>query len=235
MTTGISDDLSASVGLRIRPTFGYYRQKNGWITISPVTRLEQLKYIEEGWQYLAKYGAFDMGVYSASHPFEALFMFGGANEMPVEQVIQMGLYMDPPLVPTCRQHLTQFHRAHTEVCWRGATRVVFPQLESVPKERLGPFPCDFCTRHLPTLEARSQHQRVAHQEEKTNIQLGKTLGASISAALGQPQSAASPSEETLRSRIAELEANEAKNVQRRAALAKARAARRKKQQVTSPA
>lgn len=237
MTTGVVEELASQVGRRIQPTFGYYRQKNGWITVSPITRLERLKYAEEGWEYLAKYGAFDFGTYSANHPYEALFMFGGVAEMPVEQVIQTGLYIDPPLIPTCKQHLTQFHRSHTATCWLGAVRVEFPQLANVPKERLGPFPCEFCERELPTEAARNQHQQVAHAKERGNIQLGKTLGDSLSGALGNAAAARISPEAW---RIAELEAELARvrgiKEQRRANMAKARKARsEKKESETSPA
>lgn len=236
MTTGVSEDLSAQVGRRIQPTFGYYRQKNGWITISPITRLERVKYLEEGWQQLGQYGAFDLTTYVISHPFEALFMFGGAHEMPVEQLLQTGLYLDPPMVPTCKQHITQYHRGHNSNCWRGASRAEFPQLATVPKEQLGPFPCEFCERKLPTQAARSQHQQVAHKEAKSNIQLGRTLGDSLSNALENvalPRAASSPEAQ----RIAELEAELARlrevKERRRANVARARA--KKKEMDTSPA
>lgn len=225
----IAEGLSSQLGQQIQPTFGYYRQPNGWITFSPITRLERLKYTEEGWEYLAAYGTFDAGAYTVNHPFEGLFMFGGAKEMPVEQVLQTGLYIDPPRVPRCRQHLTQFHRAHTPDCWRGAKQVEFPQLADVPPELIGPFICEFCQRKMPTREARRQHQSVAHSAPLSNIQLGQSLGDTLANALGPPkaESAVANSDiETLRQRIAELEAEQVKIEKRRAAMAKARAARK---------
>lgn len=206
--TDIDDALSSQVGRRIQPTFGYYRQPNGWITVSPITRMERLKYTEEGWQYLEKYGVFDMTTYTANHPFEGLFMFGGAGEMSAEQVIATGLYIDPPLVPRCRQHLTQFHRSHTRDCWVGATRVEFPQLANVPQGVLGPFVCDFCKRKLPTAEARQQHQSVAHSKELGNITTGRSLGDSLAAALSGVKpiaQATEPGLDELKARIAQLE------------------------------
>lgn len=191
----VLDDVAASISVtrRIQPTYGYYRQKNGWITVSTITRLERINYLERGWQHLGQYGAFDMTPYVANHPLEALFMFGGAHELPVEQVIQMGFYMDPPMVPRCKQHITQYHRSHNAVCWQGATPVEFPQLANVPASRLGPFPCEFCSRKLPTVEARRQHQGVAHKEELGNLEAGKSLGDSLAAALHRPTaSAATP-------------------------------------------
>ena len=206
----VSDTLSSDVGRRIQPTFGYYRQPNGWITISPNTRLERLKYVEQGWTYLDAYGAFDMTAYTASHPLEGLFMFGGAKEMSVEQILQTGLYIDPPLVPRCRQHLTQFHRAHRAACWNGAVKVEFPQLANVPAALIGPFVCEFCKRKLPTVEARQQHQSVVHEEQLGNIQTGGSLGKALADALNKQGSTASSTanleREQLLARIAELEA-----------------------------
>ncbi|KKN75663.1 hypothetical protein LCGC14_0379030, partial [marine sediment metagenome] len=46
MTTEIDPRLSATLGQKIRPTHGYYRQPDGWITFSVITRLEKLKYTE---------------------------------------------------------------------------------------------------------------------------------------------------------------------------------------------
>lgn len=185
--SAVLDDVASSVSVtrRIQPTYGYYRQPNGWITVSPITRMERIKYEERGWKHLGQYGAFDMTPYGANHPLEALFMFGGASELPVEQVIQMGLYFDSPLVPRCRQHITQFHRAHSDACWQGAQPVVFPQMAGVPASRLGPFQCEFCSRKLPTAQAKEQHQAVAHKDRLGNIQTGKSLGESLAEALGR--------------------------------------------------
>lgn len=209
--SAVLDDVAASVSVtrRIQPTFGYYRQPNGWITVSSITRLERVKYIERGWEHLGQYGAFDMTSYGANHPLDSLFMFGGAKELPVEQVIQMGFYFAPPLVPTCKQHITQFHRAHNANCWRGAQPVVFPQMAGVSADRLGPFPCGFCSRKLPTVEAKEQHQSVAHKERLGNIQQGKSLGDSLAEALAHtvaPAPTESPEMQELKATISRLEA-----------------------------
>ena len=66
----------------IKPTYGYYRQPNGWITVSPVTQLEEVAYIRDGWQSLPRYGRVEMTTeYMADHPLEPLFMAGGAKEL----------------------------------------------------------------------------------------------------------------------------------------------------------
>ena len=237
MLPDISEGLSAELGRRIQPTFGYYRQPNGWITVSPNTRLERLKYTEEGWEYLEHYGAFDMTGYSINHPLEGLFMFGGAKELPVEQVVQMGFYIDPPLVPRCQQHLTQYHRAHRQECWRGAKKVVFPQLDGVAVA--GPFVCDFCGRKMPTQKARDQHQEVMHATPMNNIQLGRSLGDTLGGILGQgrtapvavatPVAAAMPDNAGLLQELEALKKYKTKVEEDRARMARMRALRGKKQ------
>ena len=235
MTTSISDELAASLPIarRIRPTHGYYRKPNGDIGIATNTELEQLRYIKEGWKFLGEYGAFDMTPYVANHPFEGLLMFGGAKEMAVEQIIATGLYFDPPLVPRCRQHITQFHRSHTPDCWRGAQRAGFPQLADVPAGVLGPFPCEFCVRKLPTVKALRQHKQVAHAKEQGNLQQGESLGTSLAKALSgvKPQvvQEADPEKAAMRQKIAELEAEKVKVEKRRATMKAVRAKRKPKE------
>ena len=209
----IAEAASAALGQRIQPTYGYYRKRDGTIGLATITRLERLAYIERGWTHLSQYGAFDMAPYVASHPFEALFMFGGAKEMPVEQVIQMGFHLNPPLVPTCKQHITQYHRRHTPECWRGAPLAEFPQLAGLSATKLQPYPCEFCTRVLPTPEGRRQHQQVAHKDELGHLQAGRSLAGALNerpaaVPLTQPVLAV-PDVTALLERIAKLEAETA--------------------------
>ena len=182
----------------INPTYGYYRQPNGWIKPAVVTPLEELKYRREGWTPLPQYGRFDMGTgYAADHPLELLFMNGGAHELNEDQIRQQGLYMNPPVVPTCRQALTQQHRRHGPACWVGAKPVHFPQVANM--KDLGPFRCRFCTRDMATIEGRAQHEGVMHAKEKGNVQMGETLGQ----VLGKPLAPATGNEATVQA-ITEL-------------------------------
>lgn len=174
--TALEHAAQAGVTKQAKPTYGYYRQPNGWITVSPATDLEELKYRREGWEALTRYGRIEMSTeYAADHPLEALFMFGGAHELSVEQIIESALHLNPPLVPRCRQPLNQFHKRHTAPCWQGAEAVSFPQLESPPPG----LNCRFCDRVLPTEEARSQHESVMHQKEKAEIRSGEALATSL--------------------------------------------------------
>lgn len=159
-----------------QPAYGYYRQTNGWITVSPATDLDELKYRREGWEALTQYGRVEMASeYAADHPLETLFMMGGAKELPAEQIIQMALHLNPPLVPTCRRRLDQNHRRHTGACWQDAQPVSFPQLSDWP----APLYCTFCNREFPTPEAKEQHEGVAHKDEKGDIRTGEVLAEAL--------------------------------------------------------
>ena len=205
MTTMLSKGIASELGQRIKPTFGYYRQKNGWITVSPITQLERINYIARGWTHLGKYGAFDMSPYVANHPFEALFMFGGVEEMPAQQVLETGLYIDPPMVPRCMQHMTQYHRGHTSACWIGAQPVAFPQMATLDPAVVGPFVCEFCQRKLPTVQARKQHQSVAHSKELGSLQTGQSMGKSLGEVLNAKPAQSNDGVAELQEKVAMLE------------------------------
>ena len=114
---------------RGKSVLGYYRQPNGWITVSPQTDLDQLKYIRKGWTPLPQYGVVSMTCeYDMDNPFEALFLAGGAKELPVEQVIQMGLHLKPQLLPSCGRRIDQVHKKHKASCFVNPQPVIFPQL-----------------------------------------------------------------------------------------------------------
>ena len=178
MTTTIAEQAAAEHIRQLPLTYGYYRQPNGWITASPNTPLEELKYRRDGWEPLTQYGSIEMAsTYAADHPLEGLFLHGGAGELCREQIIESGLHLNPPLIPVCGKTLNQYHKRHNALCWQGAKPVVFPQLGG---ETPGGFQCNFCQRpEFPTEAARSQHETVMHREEKGEIRSGKTLAASL--------------------------------------------------------
>ena len=160
-----------------RPTYGYYRQPNGWITVSPATDSDELAYRRDGWTPLTRYGRVEMTTqYAANHPLETLFMRGGAHELSVEQIVEMALHLNSPLIPGCGMPLDQDHKGHRPECWEGAKPVVFPQLTEVPPG----YPCNLCDRSpFPTERARDQHESVVHKEEKGQIRLGETLAGAL--------------------------------------------------------
>lgn len=166
---------------QLRLTWGYYRQPNGWITVSPATDIEELKYRRGGWEPLPQYGRVEMASqYAVDHPLEMLFMLGGAKELPVEQIIEMALHLHPPLIPSCGLRLDQNHKRHQSVCWENAQPVSFPQL-------VGDYPsfqCRFCSRApFSTEEKRDQHEGVMHKDEKGDIRTGEVLAESLTRGL----------------------------------------------------
>ena len=176
MTNAIEEAQSIAP-VKIRPSYGYYRQPNGWITVSPAADLDELHYTRRGWTRLGKYGRIEMSTeYAADHPLEALFMLGGAKELSREQIIQSGLHLNPPLIPQCRKPLSQYHPRHTQVCMEDAVPVHFPQIKP---EDLVPYPCRFCERSLPTEEARNQHESVAHKEERGELRGGEAIASAL--------------------------------------------------------
>ena len=159
-----------------KPTYSYYRQANGWITASPATEMEELKYRREGWTPLPQYGRFQFNSkYIADHPLEMLLMMGGAHELPYEQVIEMGFHLNPPRVPSCRKLPTQFHPAHNAACWVSAQTAQFPQLTGTEEG----FSCRFCPAVKPTQKARDQHEGVAHKDEASSIRTGEVMADSM--------------------------------------------------------
>lgn len=182
--TSLAMEIAQGGLSKIRPTYGYYRQPNGWITVSPATDMDELKYRRQGWEPMPQYGRFDMSSkYAADNPLEWLFQQGGAAELIEAQIVESGLYMNPPRVPTCGQPLTQYHKLHNPGCWRNAKPVEFPQLHRA----LQPFPCRFCGVEKPTAKARDQHEAVMHKEERGNIKLGETIAQGMQA--GRPKAA----------------------------------------------
>ena len=196
MTTETPEVTVAQIRGRIRPTHMYYRQRNGWITVEAATFIERAKFSERGWTPLMDYPPFDMGhVWCADNPLATLFQFGGAKELPLDQIIQNGFYFRPYTVPACRMPQTESHN-HTSACYQGAKPVVFPQLEGVKID--GPFPCRFCGREpFATLAARGQHEEVSHKDERTSIRTGETLADHLAKGLregNQPPSLPTRSE-----------------------------------------
>lgn len=168
---------------KVKPTYGYYRQPDGFITASPATDTDELQYRRDGWTPLRQYGYFEMATaYAANNPLEALFIRGGAHELSVRQIREQGLYIEPPLIPTCGTPLNQDHRRHAG-CFDAAKPVVFPQIAGLTD--LGPFPCRMgCDRQLPTVEARNQHEGVAHKPEKSDERTGRSLADALIEGLG---------------------------------------------------
>lgn len=168
----IQDSIQTKGGL-----WGYYRQPNGWITTAITTTLERMSYIQEGWTPLPQYGLVELTTkWSADHPLEALFIAGGAKELPIDQIIESGMHLNLPLIPVCGRRLNQYHKLHGPGCWIGAQPVRFPQLEGMD---VPAWPCRHCTEIRATEEGRKNHETVAHKEDKGDIKMAEALAAAL--------------------------------------------------------
>lgn len=177
----IAPELSMALR-RIKLTYGYYKKRNGYITVSPMTQMEELKYRRMGWEPLPQYGRVEMGgSWAADHPFENLFMHGGAKEMPLAQVIENAFHINPPTTPGCGMTLNQFHKQHRTECFATVRAVRFPQLDGMD---IPTFSCRFCeVAPFPVEAARNQHETVVHKEERKEIRAAESLTKGLSAAL----------------------------------------------------
>jgi hypothetical protein len=107
-----------------------------------------------------------------------------------DQVVALGYYRRPPLVPTCGQHVGQSkeHLYHTgnprgrnpreRGCWNGARPVHFPQLDGLLITP--PDDCEYCGRDdFATEAALKQHQSVMHADRRQQLELADGIVAGL--------------------------------------------------------
>jgi hypothetical protein len=169
----------------------YCRFPSGEVVACDASPMELMKKINRGIVVLNDYGQFGSSAYYMDHPYEPLFQAGGAREMSVDQIVELGYHLRPPLVPTCERHVgdAKDHLAHNgrpgaglsakaQGCWRGAQPVRFSQLDGLEIRR--PPDCEYCGRDdFPTLAALRQHQDVMHDDRRKQQQLGETIVAGL--------------------------------------------------------
>ena len=168
----------------------YCRFPNGEVVACDASPMELMKKINRGIAVLNDYGQYGSSAYYMDHPFEPLFQAGGAREMSVAQLVDLGYHLRPPLVPTCERHVGdgKDHLAHSgapgagspkaQGCWRGARPVHFPQLDGMAFER--PDECQFCGRDdFATERALKQHQDVMHDDRRKQERLGEAIVAGL--------------------------------------------------------
>jgi hypothetical protein len=181
LTTDSPNAVIADQGLM------YCRMPSGEVVACDSSDSELMKKIKRGWVALNDYGQFGSSAYYMDHPYEPLFQAGGAREMSVAQVIELGYHLRPPIVPTCERHVgdSKDHLMHSgapgassakaQGCWRGAQPVHFPQLDGVSlPER--PDECEYCGRDdFATVRSIKQHQDVMHNDRRQQQQLGEAI------------------------------------------------------------
>ena len=145
----------------------YWRATDGRIFAASMDERDYARKVRRGYTPLDKYGFYSASAYYMDHPHEPLFQAGGAKELRVQDLIELGYAQRPPLVPTCNQHVgaSKEHPNHLVSCWSHAQPVVFPQLEGVEVPPL--LECEYCDRDdLATEQALKQHQEVMHTERR---------------------------------------------------------------------
>lgn len=140
----------------------YYRCPNGEIQYAPADVSHRSNFSEEGRQPLRQYGAFEWNWITARHPFDQLFLNGGAKEFTVEQIILMGWHKTPPTVTNNLGALVP---------------VKFPQLDGVD---IPDFSCDYCDHGVYTKEGRANHMKVAHKEELEAERMSGAIASGLS-------------------------------------------------------
>lgn len=191
--------------------YQYYRHADGTLDFGQIgkKRCYESAHLLEGWEPLggptaraaarADYGVFDLHEYYLENPFEVLFMRGGAVEMPVKQIVELGYHLRPPRIPRCGLQVGAEHKRasgtmlHLPICWRGARTVEFPQLAG--KTHADPGECPFCERDdFPHAKSRNQHVRVLHRDEMREMSLADAIVRGVQAAQAgaAPQTVATP-------------------------------------------
>lgn len=180
MTTDVLEQDPVQLTQKARPVYGYYRKPNGDIGVNVTSPMERLKYITEGWTPLPQYGLFDMTTgYAADHPFEALFMHGGAHELSARQCLANGFHVKTPQYPRCKTMLSQNHKKHGPTCLP-LIDVELPQIAGAET-----FPCDMCETVLPSARVKNKHERISHKQEKSNSGIGDAIAKALAQALGK--------------------------------------------------
>jgi hypothetical protein len=188
---GLANPGAPIVGAMVAPNGGdhmFYRQPNGWVTSGQMGKAKSrmFAYQNEGWTpLLDAYGLFDLGYdYYSGQPLEVLLIRGGAKELPTEQILAFGWHLHPPTLPNCRAALGVEHRSrmgfpkHTDLCWRDARPVDFPQLRG--QSFTQPPECEFCDRDdFASSKVRDQHIRVAHKDEMKDIAAAREMAKSV--------------------------------------------------------
>jgi hypothetical protein len=158
----------------------YWRGPDGYIHTEARDPATRLRWLEAGAVPLLAYGSFPYCVYTLEHPYEVLFMRGGAKELKLEHIKEMGYHLHPPLVPTCGIPVEgalpdgRIHYRHTEACWAEARPVQFPQLDL--DYRGTRFICEFCgLADFASQKALDQHSRVMHKDEANEWRLANAI------------------------------------------------------------
>ena len=202
--SGVGAKVAASLimGMATAPGAGthmYYRAPGGYVFSDTSDTMSRYRAFGMGRMPLNEYGLFSLYPYTVNNPLETLFMRGGAHELTVDQIVENGFHIDPPLIPSCGMVIgepdpgntghaggARPHVLHRAACWDHAVPVEFPQLVGADLSAAGrtreDVTCTWCGEEFATIKARDQHVGVMHEDKVQMSMLAQTMA---SAAAGQ--------------------------------------------------
>lgn len=174
--------------------YQYYRQPNGYVTVSPAFGTDMLRYMMEGWVPLTKYGRFKLNQHVHENKFEWLFQRNGQLEVPIQQLIEEGFHTREMKVPGCglwygkpESYEFQSERMredivpnkshiHDHQCYEEGWVVTFPQFK---QEMPQSFPCQFCSDVGTTEKALERHVSIAHKDRVAAFSTANAIAAAL--------------------------------------------------------
>lgn len=143
----------------------YWRRPDGTIRLGEYWPVELMRNLSLGRQPLLQYGEFNERDLRGD-PWRVLFLRGGAKELPLSQVLELGWHRNPP----------RYDEAGN--LNRRGKPVVFPQLDSDEARALiaQEEKCQYCHKTYLNRESLTNHQRVAHRDVSQQASLARALG-----------------------------------------------------------
>lgn len=194
----LSQFMGGSAGLKgamkALGMYQYYRQPNGYITVSPAFGTDMLRYMMEGWTPLTRYGRFKLNQHVHEHKFEWLFQKSGQLEVPIAQLIEEGFHTRETKVPGCglwmgKPESYEFQSArmreniipnlshkHDAQCYEEGWVVKFPQFSQEMPES---FPCQFCSDVGTTEKALERHVSIAHKDRVAAYSTANAIASAL--------------------------------------------------------
>lgn len=179
---------------KARGMYLYYRKPNGEIGLSPGYITDMLRYMQENWIPLTKYGYVKLSERYQEYPYEALLQKGGAAEFTKEQAIALRFHINPPRVPGCGLLVGQVEpfmfqvehgledpipgrlHKHDDRCFSEGFVPEFPQFKDGTPEV---YECDFCGDVHTTRKGLQSHITVMHRDQLAAHATSEALAQAI--------------------------------------------------------
>lgn len=170
--------LQRSMGGGVNPfPWGYWRAANGWIVLGQYGPFEFMRQTRKGLtplganngyrdqevQFLLNTPEYQPNNYRLGGKYAKLLQAGGAKEFPVDQIVELGWHVEPPLIQAASGQ------------W---VPVVFHQMEGV---EVFQYECGVCGKKsyaLTNAEAKKKlraHESIVHKETSSQSELARLL------------------------------------------------------------